>query len=258
MGHVRRAPQPRLRDGQGNGAGRRRGHGLRHDQRPAGVRLLAGLHGIRRVAVGGPRREDLQGHGPRDQGGRAGDRPQRLGRRAHPGRRRLARRLCRSVPAQRAGVWRDPADLAHHGPLRRRRRVLARDDRLHLHGEGLVVHVRDRSRGREDRHPRGGDRGRAGRWRHAYHALGGGRPRVRQRRRGAAHGAPAVQLPAAVQSRAAAVAADQRSRRPARDVARHAGARQPEQAVRHQGAHRQDGRRRRVLRAFSRTTPRTS
>ena len=42
-----------------------------------------------------PCREDLQGHGPGDEGRRAGDRPQRLGRRAHPGRRRLARRLCR-------------------------------------------------------------------------------------------------------------------------------------------------------------------
>ena len=47
-------------------------------------------------------REDLQGHGPGDEGRRAGHRPQRLGRRAHPGRRGLARRLCRGVPAQRA------------------------------------------------------------------------------------------------------------------------------------------------------------
>ena len=40
----------------------------------------------------------------------------------------------------------DPADLADHGSVRRRRRVFAGDDRLHLHGEGLVVHVRHRSR----------------------------------------------------------------------------------------------------------------
>ena len=57
-------------------------------------------------------REDLQDHGPGDEGRRAGDRPQRFGRRAHPGRRRLARRLCRGVPAQRAGLGRGAADLA--------------------------------------------------------------------------------------------------------------------------------------------------
>ena len=34
------------------------------------------------------------------------------GRRAHPGRRRFAGRLRRRVPAQRAGLGRDPADLA--------------------------------------------------------------------------------------------------------------------------------------------------
>ena len=39
-----------------------------------------------------------------DEGRRAGDRAQRLGRRADPGRRRLARRLRRGVPAQRAGL----------------------------------------------------------------------------------------------------------------------------------------------------------
>ena len=37
-----------------------------------------------------PRAEDLQGHGHGDEGRRAGHRPQRQRRRAHPGRRRLA------------------------------------------------------------------------------------------------------------------------------------------------------------------------
>ena len=37
-----------------------------------------------------------------DEGRRAGDRPQRFRRRAHPGRRRFAGGLCRRVPAQRA------------------------------------------------------------------------------------------------------------------------------------------------------------
>jgi propionyl-CoA carboxylase beta chain len=45
----------------------------------------------------------------------------RFRRRAHPGRRGLAWRLCRGVLAQCAGLGRDPADFRHHGPLRRRR-----------------------------------------------------------------------------------------------------------------------------------------
>ena len=65
--------------------------------------------------VRGACREDLQGDGPGDEGRRAGHRPQRQRRRAHPGRRGLARRLCRSVPAQRHGQRRDPADQPDHG-----------------------------------------------------------------------------------------------------------------------------------------------
>ena len=43
------------------------------------------------------------------------------------------------------------------GPCARRRRLLARDDRLHLHGRGLVVHVHHRPRRREDGDGGGGD-----------------------------------------------------------------------------------------------------
>ena len=57
----------------------------------AGVRVRPGLHRVRRLARRRLRPEDLQGHGPGDEGRRAGDRPQRLGRRAHPGGRRVAR-----------------------------------------------------------------------------------------------------------------------------------------------------------------------
>ena len=65
---------------------------------------------------------------------RAGHRPERLRRRAHPGRRDVAGRLCRHLPAQHAGLRRRAADLRHHGPLRRRRRLFARHHRLHPHG----------------------------------------------------------------------------------------------------------------------------
>ena len=47
-------------------------------------------------------------------------RPQRLGRRAHPGGRRLARRLRRHLPAQHPRLRRRAADLGHPGALRRR------------------------------------------------------------------------------------------------------------------------------------------
>ena len=88
--------------------------------------------------------------------GRAVHRAQRRRRRAHPGRRRLARRLRRRLPAQRARVGRDPADLRDHGPLRRRRGLLARDDRLHHHGEEHEQHVHHRARRDQDRDARGG------------------------------------------------------------------------------------------------------
>ncbi len=42
--------------------------------------------------------------------------------------------LRRHLPAQRAGIGRDPADLGDPRAVRRRRRLLARHDRLHLHG----------------------------------------------------------------------------------------------------------------------------
>jgi hypothetical protein len=60
-----------------------------------------------------------------------------------PVRRRAARasrkalkalRLRRHLPAERAELRRHPADQRDHGPVRRRRRLFARHDRLHLHG----------------------------------------------------------------------------------------------------------------------------
>jgi hypothetical protein len=144
--NVRRAPLHRFRHGRAEDPRRRRGHRLGHRQRPHRLRLRQGLHRVRRLAVGGPCQQDHEGpgHGA-DQPG-ADHRAVRCRGRAHPGRRGGARRLWRGVPAQRAGVGRHPADLGDHGPVRRRRRLFAGHDRLHLHGEGHELHVRDRPR----------------------------------------------------------------------------------------------------------------
>ena len=91
---------------------RRRDHRPRPRQRPPRVRLLAGLHRLRRLARRGVRREDLQGDGHGAAVRVAAGRHQRLRRRAHPGGRRLAGRLRRHLRAQRRRVGRDPADLA--------------------------------------------------------------------------------------------------------------------------------------------------
>ena len=53
----------RFRDGGQAPVRRRRRHRLRHGVRPQDLRLLAGLHRLRRLAQRGVRREDLQGHG---------------------------------------------------------------------------------------------------------------------------------------------------------------------------------------------------
>ena len=90
---------------------------------------------------------------------RADHRPLRCRRRAHPGGRGGARRLCRGLPAQRARLRRHPADLRDHGPLRRRRRLFAGDDRLHLHGARHLLHVRHRAGRGEDGDQRDRDGG---------------------------------------------------------------------------------------------------
>ncbi len=100
---------------------------------------------------------------------RADRRPVRCRRRPHPGGRRGARRLWRGVPAQRARLGRHPADLRHHGPLRRRRRLFAGHDRLHLHGPPFELHVRHRPGRGEDGHQRDRDLGGTGRRRRPHH-----------------------------------------------------------------------------------------
>ena len=134
---------------------RRRGHRLRHGRRPPGLRVRPGLHGLRRLAGRGVRREDRQGHGPRAEDRLPGHRHQRLRRRPHPGGRRLARPLRRDLLPQRDGLRRRPADLADHGPVRRRRRLLPGDHRLHRDGRPDVAHVHHRPRRHQDGHRRG-------------------------------------------------------------------------------------------------------
>ena len=137
---------------------RRRRHRLGHGQRPPGLRLRQGFHRVRRLAVGSACREDPEGAGHGAAQPRADHRPLRRRRRAHPGGRGGARRLCRGVPAQRARLRRHPADLGHHGAVRRRRRLFAGHDRLHLHGARHLLHVRHRPGRGEDRDQRDGDR----------------------------------------------------------------------------------------------------
>ena len=130
--------------------------GYGDDLRPQGLRLLPGLHRLRRLALRGLRREDLQGDGPGRQVRLPGDRDQRLGRGADPGGRRLARRLRGDLLAERPGLGRRAAALARARPVRRRRRLLARDHRLRPDGRGQLVHVHHRPRRREDGDGRGG------------------------------------------------------------------------------------------------------
>ncbi len=87
---------------------------------------------------------------------------------------------------------------------------------------------------------------------HPHDTLGRRRSGVRERHRGPARDPPLRRLPAAVEPREAADPADRRSDRAVGAVARHLGAGQPEQALRHEGADREGGRRRRLLRAAAR------
>ena len=120
---VRPAPHDELRPGEPPALRRRRRHRLRHRRRPPGLRVLPGLHGLRRQPRRGVRREDRQGHGLRACGPAA--RSSASTRAAAPASRRASSALglyARDLQAQRARVRRDPADLADHGAVRRRRR----------------------------------------------------------------------------------------------------------------------------------------
>ena len=231
--HLRPPPHPRVRHGQEAPLRRRGGDRLRDDRRPHRLRLLPGLHGLRRLAGRGDGREDGQGHGPGRQGRRPGHRDQRLRWRADPGGRRLAGRLRRRLRPQRPVLRRDPADQPDHGPVRRRRGLLPRHDRLHLHGQGDLAHVHHRPRGDQDGHRRGGRVRGARRRDDPQHEVR--RRPLRRRRRGAVpRGRPLPDvLPAAEQPRAAAARRAHRRPGPRGPRARHDRPRRPAEALRH-------------------------
>ncbi len=79
---------------------------------------------------------------------------QRLRRGPHPGRGGLALRLRPDLLPERHRQRRHPPDLGHHGTHRRRRGLLSRHDRLHLHGEEHLVHVHHRPGRHQERHRR--------------------------------------------------------------------------------------------------------
>ena len=64
--------------------------------------------------------------------------------------------FARDLLPERDGLRRHPADLADHGPVRRRRRLLARDHRLHADGRGDLAHVHHRPGRDQDGDRRGG------------------------------------------------------------------------------------------------------
>ena len=236
----------RLRHGVATHPGRRVRDRLRQDRRPAGVRVRARLHRVRRVALAAERQEDLQANGPRDEDRGAGYRPQRLGRGAHPRGRRVPGGLRRDLPAQHARQRGRPADLGRHGSVRGRRGLLPGDHRLRLHGRPQQPYVRHRP----GRHPHGDARGcEQGTARRRTHAQ-------RDQRRGALPGSGRHALPADDPGARLVPAVEQpgrpavrrhgrpcRSRRPRPRRGRAGGAGDP---LRHQ-AHCHGGRRRRPL-----------
>ena len=208
---------------------RRRRDGSRPHRRPSCLRLQPGLHGLRRQPLRDPVGEDLQGHGPRHEGGGAGDRAERLRRRAHPGGRLQPRRLRRDLLAQHARQRGRPAALRHPRPLRRWRRLQPRPDRLHRDGGGELLHAHHRPRRGQDGDARGGDQ-------RGPRRRGGPQPEVGRRalrdpRRQELSPAPAqaALVPAPQQRRGAA---DRRDRRPRRSRGRGPGHDRPHRTPR--------------------------
>ena len=217
--HAGPAPGPRHGAGGQPALHRRRGHRLRHHRRPAGLHLQPGLHRLRRGAGRGLRREDPQGDGPRRLHRGPDDRPQRRRRGPDSGGRGLAALLRGDLPPQRDVVGRHPPDQRDPRPLRRRRRLLAGHDRLHLHGAGHLAHVHHRPRRREDGDGRGRHARGAGRRHEPRHQVGRRHLRGARREGLPRRGAPPPLVPPLQQPRGAAGRAHGRRARPSGDRA---------------------------------------
>ena len=220
---LRPPPRGRVRDARQASVGRRRRDRVRDGLRPAGVRVLAGLHGLRRLALSEVFAEKIckvmdmavkvgcPVVGINDSGGA----------RIQEGVVSLAgyaEIFWRNVQA--SGVV--PQISLVLGPVRRRGGLLAGDHGLRADGRGDVVHVHHRARRREDGDRRGRDQEElGGAAAHASrsgvaHLVGAGRGGGARRRP-----LPAL-VPAAEQPRAAAVRGAGRSGRPRGARARHA------------------------------------
>ena len=101
-------------------------------------------------------------------------------------------------------IGRDPPDQRDPGALRRRRRLLAGHDRLHLHGAGHLAHVHHRPRRREDGHRRGRHPRGARRRHEPRHQVGRGHLRLARREGLPRRGAPPPLVPPLQQPRGAA------------------------------------------------------
>ena len=184
---------------------------------------------------------------------------ERLRRRAHPGRRRFARRLCRRVPAQRR--W-PPA------PCRRFRVIMGPTAGGAVYSPAMTdfifmvrdtsLHVRHRPGRGEDRDLRDRDARRAGRRRHPHQDQLRRRCRLRERHRDAARSPPPVRFPAAQRQREAAPRRDHSTPSSARSRARHHHPRQRQQALRHARSRCCRSPTRAISSSCRRTTPATS
>ena len=187
----------RLRHGEPEDPGRRRGHRLRHDQRPAGLRLQPGLHGVRRRAV--------EAHAEKickvmDQAMKVGAPVIGLndsgGARIQEGVASLAgyadvfqrNVLASGVIPQISMIMGPCAGGAVYSPAMTDFIFMVKDSSyMFVTGPDVVKTVT---------HEDGDARG-AGRRAHPHAEVGRRRPRLRERRRGAAAAAPLRRLPAA-------------------------------------------------------------
>ena len=256
---VRHPPLHRLRHGREEDPRRRRGHRLRHGRRAHGLRVRAGLHRVRRLAVRALRAEDLQGDGPGDEGRRAGRSASTT--RAARASRRASSRSPATPTSSCATRWR-PASCrssrrswarARAAPSTRRRSPTSsswsnRTSYMFITGPDVIKTVTHEEVTKEEL---GGAHTHAARSGVAHRAFPD-EPACLARLRELLSFLPQnnpedpPRLPT------------QRPRRPRRRRARHARPARADEAVRHQAADRARRRRRRVLRDPARVRAATS